>query len=101
MTHLFCNWNFDLLISLTYFSPPLTLLPSGNHLFVLCIYDSCFCFNVDVLIVHGRLLLLQGSISVKSTITPSVAKAGDWESCTLCLTISHLILCQGRFVLSF
>ena len=29
-----------LLISLTYFFPPQTPIPSGNHLFVLCIYNS-------------------------------------------------------------
>ena len=38
---------FYLLISLTYLTHPPTPLPSGNHLFVLCIYDS-FCFNMFV-----------------------------------------------------
>ena len=36
----FITGSLSLLTSLTYFSHPTTPLPSGNHLFVLCIYDS-------------------------------------------------------------
>ena len=40
-THLFCNWKFGpLYFPLLFLSSPTTLLPSGNHLFVLCIYNS-------------------------------------------------------------
>ena len=39
MTHLFGNWKFDFLTSLTYFIHSHTS-PSGNHLLVLCVYDS-------------------------------------------------------------
>ena len=54
VTHLFCNWKFGLLyFPLLFLSSPTTLLPSGNHLFVLYIYNSvpillylftCYCF---------------------------------------------------------
>ena len=39
----FAAQSLYLLISLTFFFPPHSLLSTGNHLFVLCIYD-CFCF---------------------------------------------------------
>ena len=38
----FVTWSLYLLISLTYFPPPPTPLPSGSHLFAVCIYDSDF-----------------------------------------------------------
>ena len=43
-THLSLPERLYLLISHTYFSPPPTPLPYGEHLFVLCIYDwFLFC----------------------------------------------------------
>ena len=48
MIHLFCNWKFVPLNSVTYFFCPLNPLPSGNHLFNLCkvtlVLFSFFCF---------------------------------------------------------
>ena len=45
----FATWSLYFFISLTSFFPPPTPLPSGNHLFVLCIYNyvlfiHLFCF---------------------------------------------------------
>ena len=45
-TWLFCNYQFILLNPFTFFTRPLILFPSGNHLSVLCIYES-----VSVLLV--------------------------------------------------
>ena len=57
----FVTGNLYLLISLTYFTHPPPLLPSGNHLFVLCIYDSVlFCY------VCSLILCFRFHMSVKS-----------------------------------
>ena len=47
LTHLFCNWKF-VHLNLPHpflFSP--TPFPSGNHQFVLCIYDSVSCISLS------------------------------------------------------
>ena len=51
VTH-FVTRSLYLLISLTYFTHPSTALPFGNHLFILCIYESvsvcyiCLCILI-------------------------------------------------------
>ena len=45
MTHLFCNWKLVPLINLPHLSHSSHIpLPSGNYLFVLCIYESASVF---------------------------------------------------------
>ena len=102
----FITGNLYLLVSLTYFTPYLNPLPSGDHLFVLCVYESVFglfclfaCFSDSIYKGNHTAFVFLWLISLSVTPFRSMLSQRERFHCFLfyswvifcCVWILHLL----------
>ena len=92
----FATESLYLLIFITYFSTLPTPIPTGNHLFVLCIYDTvsvflCFftCFIDSTYRWNHAALVFPWLISL-SIIPSRSTHVVKWQDFILCLWLSNI-----------